>query len=121
MMYTVPTHPKIYHILHADRLASVLNAGGLWCDAEMQHRDGAGTTIGMNKIKQARLFERRVTCYESGFVGDYVPFYFCPRSIMLYVIAQRNNADLPYHEGQEPIIHLQADVNTTVAWAEAQK
>ena len=30
---SLPTRPKIYHILHVDRLASVLDDGVLWSDA----------------------------------------------------------------------------------------
>lgn len=118
-MYQVPPQPKIYHILHVDRLASVIAAGGLFCDAEMQRRGGGGTTIGMSHIKQRRL-TMPVRCHPGDYVGDYVPFYFCPRSIMLYIIAQRNHADLAYRGGQEPILHLQADLAATVTWAEAE-
>ncbi len=118
-MYPVPTQPKIYHILHLDRLASVLDAGGLHCDAEMQQRGGGGTMIGMSRIKQRRL-TLPVRCHPGDHVGDYVPFYFCPRSIMLYIIAQANHDDLAYRGGQGPILHLQADLRETVAWAQAQ-
>jgi hypothetical protein len=118
-MYRVPAQPKIYHILHVDRLASVLVAGGLWCDAEMQRRGGGGTTIGMGRIKQRRL-TLPVSCHPGDYVGDFVPFYFCPRSIMLYIIFMANHEDLVYRGGQGPIVHLQADLHATVAWAEAQ-
>jgi len=52
----IPDEPKIYHIVHVDRLASII-AGGLWCDAEVVRRASQGTTIGMNAIKQRRLNE----------------------------------------------------------------
>lgn len=120
-VYPVPAQPKIYHILHVDRLASVIAAGGLFCDGEMQRRGSSGTTIGMSKIKHDRLFERRVKCYPEDFVGDYVPFYFCPRSVMLYIIWRANHEDLSYRGGQGPIVHLQADLAATVAWGEAQE
>lgn len=119
-MYQVPTQPKIYHILHVDRLASVLAAGGLWCDAEMQRRGGQGTMIGMGSIKQRRL-TLPVKCHPNDCVGDYIPFYFCPRSIMLYLIYKANHADLTYRGGQDAIVHLQADLYATVAWADAQR
>jgi hypothetical protein len=48
-----------------------------------------------------------------------VPFYFCPRSIMLFVIHCANHPELTYRGGQGPIIHLEADLNEVVAWAEA--
>ncbi len=114
-----PAQPKIYHIFHIDRLASVVAAGGLWCDAEMQRRGGDGTVIGMGQIKARRL-RLPVKCHPGDYVGEYVPFYFCPRSIMLFIIAKANHQDLTYRGGQGPIIHLEADFHATVAWAEAQ-
>lgn len=51
-------------------------------------------------------------------VGDCVPFYFCPRSVMLYVIYKRNLAGLTYRRGQEPIVHLEADLHDAVRWAD---
>ncbi len=50
-------------------------------------------------------------------MGECVPFYFCPRSVMLYVISMSNHPELEYAEGQEPIIHLEADLRESVAWA----
>lgn len=115
---TVPTQPKIYHIVHVDRLLSIIADGYLWCDAEVVRRTPAGTTIGMNHIKQRRLEELTLTSYPDLSVGDCVPFYFCPRSIMLYLIYRGNDPSLTYRGGQEPIVHLQADLHNCVAWAE---
>ena len=50
MANQIPHEPKIYHIVHVDRLASII-AGGLSCDAEVVRRAAPGTTIGMNAIK----------------------------------------------------------------------
>ncbi len=111
----VPTEPKLYHIVHVDRLASIIADGRLWCDAEMTRRDGAGTSIGMSHIKQRRL-ELALRSHPDLRVGECVPFYFCPRSVMLYVI-HRRNSDLTYSGGQGPIVHLAADLRRTVAWA----
>jgi hypothetical protein len=113
-----PAQPKIYHILHVDRLASVIADGALFSDAQMTQRAGAGTTIGMNDIKARRL-TLPVTCRPGTRVGDYVPFYFCPRSVMLYLIWRANHPNLTYRGGQEPIITLEADLNEAVAHAEA--
>jgi hypothetical protein len=52
-------------------------------------------------------------------VGEYVPFYFCPRSVMLYLLNQRNHPGLNYQGGQQPIIHLQADLHQVVNWAQS--
>ncbi|MEL7316037.1 MAG: DUF4433 domain-containing protein [Cyanobacteria bacterium J06559_3] len=114
---TVPTQPKIYHIVHVDRLPSIIADGYLWCDAEVVRRAPVGTTIGMNHIKQRRLNELTLTSYPKLNVGDCVPFYFCPRSIMLYLIYRGNDPSLTYRGGQGPIIHLQADLHNCVDWA----
>ena len=44
---TVPVQPKIYHIVHVDRLPSIVADSNLWCDALITKRASAGTTIGM--------------------------------------------------------------------------
>lgn len=114
---TVPASPKIYHILHVDRLASVLADGCLWCDAEIVRREPPGTTIGMNSIKRRRLDELTLASHPGLYVGECVPFYLCPRSIMLYLIHRANHPELSYRGGQVPIIHLEADLSAAVAWA----
>jgi len=48
---TVPYQPRIYHIVHVDRLPSIARHG-LWCDAKVAKRSGLGTTIGMSVIKR---------------------------------------------------------------------
>ena len=115
---SVPAEPKIYHIVHADRLSSIIADGYLWCDAEILRRPLPGTTIGMNDIKQRRLNELTLDSYPDLHVGDCVPFYYCPRSVMLYIIWRANDPELTYRGGQGSIIHLEADLHETVVWAE---
>jgi hypothetical protein len=112
-----PIQPKIYHIVHVDRLASIISDGFLWSDAVMAQRQSVGTTIGMSNIKTRRLNELSLSCHTDLRVGHCAPFYFCFRSVMLYLIYQRNE-ELTYKGGQEPIIHLEADLHTTIAWAQ---
>jgi hypothetical protein len=112
----VPDRPKIYHIAHVDRLKSIIDDGRLWSDAKLLERPKPGTVIGMNNIKQRRLTELQISCHPRLFVGQCVPFYFCPRSVMLFLI-HRRNPELAYQGGQEPIVHLQADLRTVVDWA----
>lgn len=116
---TLPAQPKIYHIVHVDRLPSIIADQHLWCDAEIIKRSLSGTTIGMGNIKQRRLNELSLTSHPELRVGDCVPFYFCPRSIMLYLIHQANNVDLVYKGGQGPIVHLVADLHASVTWAQS--
>lgn len=115
-MYSPPAHPKIHHIAHVDRLASILGDGRLWSDAGMAQRPDRGTVIGMSDIKARRL-RLSVGCHHGSHVGEYVPFYFCPRSIMLYLIHMANHSELSYRGGQEPIIHMEADLQGVVEWA----
>ena len=120
-----PEAPQIYHIVHVDRLPSIVTDGYLWSDAEISRRAAisgeAGTTIGMTSIKEDRLTIRQLRSHPGLYVGQCVPFYFCPRSIMLYVISRANDMRLEYREGQEPIVHLEADLHETVTWAEQNR
>jgi len=112
-----PANPKIYHIVHVDKLASIAAEGFLYSDAIISARPATGTMIGMNHIKRRRLEQLRLTSHPDLFVGQCVPFYFCPRSVMLNIIS-RGSSDLEYAGGQRPIIHLVADLRQTVNWAE---
>lgn len=112
-----PAQPKIYHIVHLDRLPSIVGAGFLWSDAVMAGRAGCGTTIGMSGIKARRL-TLELDSHTGLHVGECVPFYFCPRSVMLYLLHSANHAELSYRGGQEPILHLRADLHAAVAWAQ---
>ncbi len=113
----VPSEPKIYHIAHIDRLASIVADGFLWSDAEVGRRGAAGTKIGLGSIKKRRLFDLKLQSHPELYVGDCVPFYFCPRSVMLYLIYKGDYAELTYKGGQDPIIHLEADLHRTIHWA----
>lgn len=111
----VPARPKIYHIVHVNNLKSIVRDGFLWPDAVMVQRQGA-EIIGNNEIKADRL-RLPVNCHPGTFVGDYVPFYFCPRSVMLYVIFKQNHPNVAYRDGQGAVIHLMADLIEAVEWA----
>jgi len=100
-----------------DRLPSIIADGYLWSDAENTRRQPPGTAIGMQAIKYRRLYELTLTCHPDLHVGECVPFYFCPRSIMLYLISRGNHPELSYRGGQNPIIHLESDLFSTVEWA----
>ena len=115
-----PPNPRIYHITHVDNLPAIIAAGGLISDAAMTTRGGPACTIGMADIKQRRL-SLPVTCHPGLSVGECVPFYFCPRSIMLFVIYCANHPALSYRGGQGPIVHLEADLRAVVNWATAQR
>jgi len=99
-----------------ENLPRILTDGCLFSDVVINERGGPSKTIGMSTIKQRRL-SLPVKCFSGDKVGEYVPFYFCPRSVMLYIIYQGNHLEVSYRGGQGPIVHLEADLNAAVAWA----
>lgn len=113
----IPARPKVFHITHGANLAGIAQAGLLFSD---QHRIATQLPtqlVGLSNIKQRRL-TLPVHCNPGTCVGDYVPFYFCPRSVMLYILHKGNHAELGYQGGQRPMLHLQADMHAAVDWAE---
>lgn len=114
-----PANPRLYHITHVNNLPAVLSTGALLSDATMIARGGPSVSVGMNQIKQRRL-ALPVKCHAGLRVGDCVPFYFCPRSIMLFVIQRAAPNTLTYQGGQGQIVHLEADLNAVVGWANTQ-
>lgn len=87
----------IFHITHVDNLPKIIEAGGLRCDRLRAQSTDAAVCIAHQHIKDRRA-RRAVPCAARGFVSDYVPFYFAPRSPMLYTI-NRGNVE-GYTQGQ---------------------
>lgn len=112
-----PANPKIYHIVHVDKLESIVADDCLWSDVALESKAAPGTVIGMNHIKERRK-KTALPSHPNLKVGECVPFYFGPRSVMLYMMSVKS-AELVYKGGQEPIVHLVADLHETVAWANA--
>ena len=119
-MTAPPDRPKIYHITHVDNLPAIVAEGCLVSDRGIIERGGPAQPIGMSSIKKRRIEEIEVDCHPGTKVGDYVPFYFCSRSIMLFVIHCANHPELAYRGGQGPIVHLEADLHAVVEWAAGQ-
>ena len=115
----VPASPKIYHITHLANLPQMVDEA-LWSDSERLRRGLDCTIVGMKEIKRRRLEELTVSCHPTTKVGEYVPFYFCARSIMLYLLYRGNHPDISYGGGQGPIVHLEADLHTVIRWAAAK-
>jgi len=118
-MSVPPSQPMIFHITHVENLSSIAGGGMLLSDAAVIAQGSPTTGIGMSAIKRRRVQELAVPCHPGTKVGDYVPFYFCPRSVMLYVIHCANHPDLAYQGGQDPIVHLEANLREVISWADA--
>lgn len=93
--------PPIYHITPVQHLPKIIEEGGLHCDRNSQK---VATVSIAHKTIKARRLKKLVPLGPRGVVADYVPFYFAPRSPMLYTI-NRGNVE-GYTAGQAPIIYL---------------
>lgn len=93
--------PDIYHITHSGNLVSIIADGGLFCDRVA--RTKSCVQIGHEHIKSRRL-ARNVPLPPGGCVGDYVPFYFAPRSPMLYAIHKGRVEG--YAGGESEVVYL---------------
>jgi hypothetical protein len=93
----------VYHITHVDNIASIAQRGIILCDRACS--DGAMRPV---SIAYADLKSRRtwwpVRVARGGTLADYVPFYFAPRSPMLFVISR--GAVAGYDEGQAEVAPL---------------
>ena len=98
---------NVSHITHISNLESILKQGCLWSDSKRIELKLANQNIGYSHIKDRRL-RRPVSVSAGGTIGQYVPFNFCPRSVMLYVI-HRGHAD--FEDGQDHILHLISNVD----------
>ena len=92
----------IYHITHIKNLPSIA-ANGLLCYNSMQVPTREYINIAYQNIQDRRA-ATRIPCGPRGTLHDYVPFYFAPRSPMLYTIDKGNVPG--YSEGQTSVVHL---------------
>lgn len=97
------------HFTHIDNLDHILADGALYPDARVGDR--MVTEVGDRSIKAVRRCNT-VTCGPGGHPANYVPFYFAPRSPMLYRIARGSVAH--YHDGQASLIYLVSTVGAVV-------
>lgn len=93
----------IYHITHTDNLPLILEQNGLCSDNERKIRQLSPVGIAHNHIKERRA-HKRVIKSQGGTLADYVPFYFAPRSPMLYAI-HKNQVE-GYNGTQQNVVHL---------------
>ncbi|AFZ58290.1 DUF4433 domain-containing protein [Anabaena cylindrica FACHB-243] len=93
----------IYHITHINNLPSILKSGGLMANSRLRQETIKYLDIAHGHIQDRRSITR-VPCGAGGTLHNYVPFYFAPRSPMLYAIHRKNVGQ--YSNGQTPILHL---------------
>jgi hypothetical protein len=93
----------IYHITHIRNLQSILQLGGLIANNRLKQQQVNYQDIAHGSIQDRRALIG-VPCAAGGCLHDYIPFYFAPRSPMLYTIDKGNVEG--YTEGQKSILHI---------------
>jgi len=101
----------IYHITHLRNLESILQFAGLCSENSTAQKQVEAVSIAHAHIKERRG-RRVVPVAQGGTLNDYIPFYFAPRSPMLYAIHKGNVEG--YQDGQGPILHLVSSVESVV-------
>jgi hypothetical protein len=93
----------LYHITDLINLTSVFENGGLLSYNHMKSKNICYKDIAYSGIQDKRS-SKGVPCEPKGTLHDYVPFYFSPRSPMLYTINKGNVPNCT--SGQNNIIYL---------------
>ncbi|HZT43803.1 MAG TPA: DUF4433 domain-containing protein [Chthonomonadaceae bacterium] len=101
----------IYHITHIDNLPGILAEAGLWCDNARKAKELDAIGIAHDHIKQRRA-RKNVPIGKKGTLADYVPFYFAPRSPMLYALYRGQVQG--YNGTQQNIVHLTSSVEAVI-------
>ena len=102
----------IVHFTHVRNLPGILAAGCLRADNQVDWRSALAVEAADLEIKSSRR-AIRIGLAPFGCVADYVPFYFAPRSPMLYKLAK---GGVPtYTGGQDPLIYLVSTVGAITA------
>lgn len=100
------------HFTHVQNLPGILAASCLRADNQVDRRSALTVEAADLEIKSSRR-TIRISLAPYGCVADYVPFYFAPRSPMLYKLAK---GSVPtYTGGQDPLVYLVSTVGAITA------
>lgn len=97
-----PRPTRVYHFTHVDHLRTSVT-DGLLSDTRARQTTRTVTDVGNQGIK-ARRSRRAVPVGPGGVVADYAPFYFAPRSPMMFAIEHGNVPT--YSSGCDELIYL---------------
>lgn len=85
--YPIPT--EIFHITSYYNIVSILNNDGLLSNSVCYEKGICFENIAHSSIQNRREL-KRIPVFPNGNLHDYVPFYFAPKSPMLYSIHKGN-------------------------------
>lgn len=111
MPHVPPNPTPIYRIMHAANLSQLVQAGRLVCENLRAGHNGLWRSIAHENIQHRRRVTT-VPCGPGGVVNDYVPWYFGPKSPMLYAHFKGNVPGNP--DGQQAIIYLRSTVQAVI-------
>jgi hypothetical protein len=107
-----PGKTPLFHIIPIEKLATVIEHGLLCARAaEELFGDQEAYDAAHASLKQRR-WEREVPVAAGGVMADYVPFYFAPRSPMLFSIKCGNTNYGANGRGQPGMLHLVTRLET---------
>lgn len=107
-----PTQIPIFHITDVANLTSIVADGRLLSDAAMLQAGKKNRKIGYDHIKLRRMAMPVPCCGRN--VGEFVPFYYCPRTPMLFTL-NRGNVQGCAPGCQSTIVHLVSRVSVGIA------
>lgn len=110
-MPDVPEPIRVFHFTHLSNLEGI-TARGLQSDARCRESALTQTEVGSRAIRDRRLELAVGDAGPGGCVGDYVPWYFGPRSPMMFTLS-RNNYE--YRQGMDEVVYLVSSVPTIEA------
>ncbi len=109
-----PVTRSLFHITHVSNLPSIIRAGELWSDSECRRRGAGSQNIAYRHIKDRRARRPVPDTAGGGTLADYVPFYFAPRSPMLYAI-NKGLVEPSLRGRQDLIVHLVTSIEAVMA------
>lgn len=107
-MTTVPDPIEVYHFTHLRNLPGIV-VEGIHSDTTCRREQLTQVEIGSNDIRERRLRLHVGPVGPGGCVGDYVPWYFGPRSPMMFTLGKNNYA---YQQGFDEVVYLVSSVPT---------
>lgn len=103
-MPSMPKPVRIFHITSIDNLDAIFAQGALLCKQRSEDEGRTYHNIAHAGAQGARA-NKAVIDPPGGFIHDYVPFYFAPRSPMLLAIHGGKVEGCRY--GQADIVHIE--------------
>lgn len=101
----------IYHITHVDNVFDILSSGRLLSNDRLVDNKVKYINLAHHNIQDRRK-ETLVPCGMKGNLHDYIPFYFAPRSPMLYAI-HKGMLD-GYSGSQNEVVYWVTRINKVV-------